>query len=144
MSPLFGNLGYCRINAPRPITTRHTVREKMAARAGEAARVLLVEDNKTNQCVAVSLLKKTRLYRCGGIERQGGGECPGIQAVRYGADGCAVPVIAMTAHAMSGDRERCLKAGMNDCISKPVTLRVLSEMLQKWLPESRDRENPSG
>jgi CheY-like chemotaxis protein/HPt (histidine-containing phosphotransfer) domain-containing protein len=47
----------------------------------------------------------------------------------------AIPVVAMTAHAMQGDRERCLEAGMNDYVSKPVSLRTLREVLARWLPE---------
>jgi CheY-like chemotaxis protein/HPt (histidine-containing phosphotransfer) domain-containing protein len=46
-----------------------------------------------------------------------------------------IPVIAMTAHAMQGDRERCLEAGMNDYVSKPVDPRALAEALDKWLPK---------
>ena len=45
-----------------------------------------------------------------------------------------VPIIAMTAYAMRGDRERFLEAGMNDYVSKPVMPRALSETLSKWLP----------
>jgi CheY-like chemotaxis protein/HPt (histidine-containing phosphotransfer) domain-containing protein len=46
-----------------------------------------------------------------------------------------IPIIAMTAHAMQGDRERCLKAGMNDYVTKPVSPRALAEALDKWLPK---------
>ena len=44
-----------------------------------------------------------------------------------------VPVIAMTAHAMDGDRDRCIAAGMDDYISKPMRSPALAEVLRRWI-----------
>jgi two-component system sensor histidine kinase/response regulator len=70
-------------------------------------------------------------------------EMPGMDGweatrrIRRGEGGVldsGVPIVAMTAHAMRGDRERCLEAGMNDHLPKPVSARVLAVMLERWMP----------
>ncbi len=52
----------------------------------------------------------------------------------------SLPIIAMTAHAMQGDREKCLAAGMNDYITKPITPEALATVLKKWLPKDRSNK----
>jgi signal transduction histidine kinase/DNA-binding response OmpR family regulator len=138
------------------IVTRHTIRE---LRRG-ALRILLAEDNITNQLVALGILKKMGLHAdvvANGAEALKAletipydlvlmdvqmPEMDGIEATRQIRDPLStvsnhgIPVIAMTAHAMQGDRERCLDAGMNDYITKPVDPEALAEVLGRWLPKS--------
>jgi response regulator RpfG family c-di-GMP phosphodiesterase len=59
-----------------------------------------------------------------------------VRAIRKSIQS-GIPVIAITADAMPADRDRCMVEGMNDYLAKPVELSQLSELLAKWLPESR-------
>ena len=122
------------------------------ARELRAARILLAEDNLVNQKVAVGLLRKLG-YTC---EVVGNGlealraleercfdlvlmdcqmpECDGYEATRRVRQlGLSVPIIAMTANAMAGDRERCLAVGMDDFLTKPVAPATLARILEHWL-----------
>jgi CheY-like chemotaxis protein len=51
----------------------------------------------------------------------------------------SIGLIAMTAHAMQGDRERCMEAGMNDYVTKPISPQALAEVLDKWLPKDEKK-----
>jgi CheY-like chemotaxis protein len=57
-----------------------------------------------------------------------------IQKIRQNPELASIPIIAITALAMKGDREKCLTAGANDYISKPIKLKQLNETIQHFLP----------
>ncbi len=134
-------------------------------------RVLLVEDNVVNQRVAVSLVSK-RGYRVD-VAQNGFEAIEATSKVCYVAvlmdcqmpkldgyattqhirkregDGARTPIIAMTANANAGDREKCLAAGMDDYVAKPVVGEELDRVLRQWAPlpgsariTTRRRSNP--
>ena len=53
-----------------------------------------------------------------------------------------LPVIALTAHELKGDRERCLAAGVDDCLAKPIRSQELDAILEKYAPRLQDAETP--
>jgi PAS domain S-box-containing protein len=125
-------------------------------------RILLVEDNATNQVVAVAILKKLGhrvdvaengseaikalrsmsydlvLMDCQMPEMDGYEATKRIRSGEAGSSNATIPIIAMTARAMQGDREKCLDAGMDDYLAKPISASSLSKALEKWLT-LRDR-----
>ena len=131
--------------------------ENPPAREDSGIHILLVEDNEVNQLVAQKMLEslgcrvalaldgQEALER---IEAEGlhfdlifmDGQMPRLdgyattQKIRALPESRQVPIIALTAHAFESDRDRCLAAGMNDYLSKPVTQAQLEKMLEKWLP----------
>ena len=120
-------------------------------------RVLLVEDNSVNQRVAVRLLEK--MGHCVAVAGNGREalaaldvesfdlvlmdvqmpEMDGLEATaairqREQTTGAHVPILAMTAHNMKGDRERCLEAGMDGYVAKPIRPHELMEAIEALTP----------
>jgi PAS domain S-box-containing protein len=150
------------------------VEEPRSFRKKNNALILIVEDNPVNQKVATVMVQKLG-YRADvaangreAIDALGlipydlvlmdclMPEMDGYTAtgkIRNGASGARnkdIPIIAMTAGAMEGDREKCLKAGMNDYISKPVQVTRLKNSLQHWLKnvtnagQNREKSDTTG
>ncbi len=131
-----------------------------AAAAGDAprARILVAEDNSVNQMVAEAMLIKLG-YRAdvvaNGLEALEAlerfpydlvlmdlqmPEMDGYAAsamIRSDSRLADIPIVAMTAHAMASDRQRCLAAGMNDYVAKPVKAEVLGSVLERWIGGGR-------
>ena len=138
-----------------PIVTRHSIRDMKR----DNVRILLAEDNTINQKVGMGILKKMGLYA--DTVANGKEAVQGLSSIPYDLvlmdcqmpemDGFAatkeirrpgsmvlnhnIPVIALTANTMAGDREKCLEAGMDDFLSKPFAPKALAQMLTKWLPK---------
>jgi signal transduction histidine kinase/CheY-like chemotaxis protein len=126
------------------------------------ARILLVEDNEINQQVATELLEQAQLVitvannGVEAIEALEAEEFDGVlmdlqMPVMGGLEATRrlramdkfkdMPIIAMTANVMGGDREKCLKAGMNDFVGKPIDPKILFATLIQWI-EHAEREVP--
>ncbi|HWD32101.1 ATP-binding protein [Pseudomonas caricapapayae] len=126
-----------------------------AEEEGQGQRILLVEDNPVNQTVIEAMLRSLgfEVY----IAVDGAQAVAQVARQRFAAtlmdcrlpiiDGyeatrrirqlpqaASMPIIALTANALQGDRERCLSAGMNDYLAKPFKRTDLQQILQRWLP----------
>ena len=122
-------------------------------------RILLAEDNIINQKVAIGLLNNigynadiagNGLEVLAALERRPYDlilmdcqmhELDGYETthrIRANPDSGSMRIIAMTANAMRGESEKCLDAGMDDYLSKPVRLEALRDMLARWMPEKKE------
>ena len=141
------------------IVTRHSIQEMPTLFLGRKARILLVEDNVINQQVALGMLRRFELSA--DAVANGAEALKSLETIPYDIvlmdiqmpvmDGYTatakirsaessvlrpdIPIIAMTAHAMTRDRDKCFEAGMDGYISKPISFESLAEVLDKHLPE---------
>ncbi len=137
----------------RRLITRHSIKEGRKRRT----RILVAEDNAVNQKVALRMLEKLGYHADAVADGREAvkaletvpydlvlmdvqmPEMNGFDATRAIRDPSSdvlrrdIPIVAMTAHALKGDRERCLEEGMDDYISKPVTAQALNEVLERHL-----------
>jgi two-component system sensor histidine kinase/response regulator len=135
----------------RGIVTQHSVREDLK----HSVRILLAEDNQVNQKLATLMLNKAgysvKVVRTGREVVDTFSASPGdfdlilmdiqmpemdgfvaTKTLRSGGHG-RIPIIAMTAHALKGDREKCIAAGMDDYITKPISREKVLSILEKWI-----------
>ena len=142
-----------RVRVPEPLATAAAIAGVSHATA--SLRVLLVEDNEVNQMVATALLKREGHHVTLATNGQVALDLlahqsfdlilmdmmmpvlDGLQATRIfraTEQGRRTPIVAMTANVMPGDRERCLQAGMDDYLSKPISLVEFNRVLARFNP----------
>src|SRR5258705_3210052 len=144
---------------PMPLAPRHSLQE---AKARRRRRILVADDNETNQLVTVRMLGKLGFQA--DVAANGQEAVEALSRIPYGlvlmdcqmpemdgyaatrairrtekAKGTHTPIIAMTAHAMQGDREECLESGMDDYLAKPVRPEDLAEVVERWLRPEEER-----
>jgi signal transduction histidine kinase/CheY-like chemotaxis protein len=144
---------------PATLVTRHTLQEER-----HRIRVLLAEDNVVNQTLAVRLLEKrgysvtvvpdgqaaVEAFQTGGFELvlmdiqmpgMDGFEATAAIREREKLTGGHIPIVAMTAHALVGDQERCLGSGMDGYVSKPIRTSELFAVIERMLGDKPKPES---
>ncbi|MBN9218900.1 MAG: response regulator [Mesorhizobium sp.] len=145
------------------------VRPRLPATSGNPQRldILVAEDNEVNQMVFTQILGETgfgfeivsngrkaldafgRLNPCMILMDVSMPEMSGLEATAAirrleQGTGTRVPIVGVTAHALKGDRERCLEAGMDDYLPKPISPRALLEKVERWVGASRQIQRNAG
>ena len=138
-------------------------KKERTARLDKGQKILVAEDDPVNRIVILTMLARLGyntnvaenglevlelleqerfdliLMDCHMPQLDGWETATRIRQLDDASEGLAsLPLIAVTADAMSGDREKCLRAGMNDYLSKPIDEKKLSEMISRWLEKSAD------
>ena len=144
------------VAAPRPQPSART--DNVVRHTAKAVEILVVEDNEVNQMVFGQILDGLGIgYRLAGNGRIGVElhrslkpqlilmdvsmpEMNGFEAtaaIRRAEQGRGhrTPIVGITAHALKGDRERCIESGMDDYLSNPVSPDALAAKLAQWLPD---------
>jgi CheY-like chemotaxis protein/HPt (histidine-containing phosphotransfer) domain-containing protein len=150
------------------VARRRKPRRQLRARPRRALRILLAEDNLVNRTLVTTLLRK-RGHTVTAVDNGRGAveaiarsprgfdlalldvqmpEMSGLEATqairdREGATGRRLPIAALTAHAMQGDRERCIDAGMDAYLSKPIDVDDLIQTVERLGAERRPASAPA-
>ena len=156
-------------SAQRALLQPPAVRPRLPATGGGGDRldILVAEDNEVNQMVFTQILGETgygfeivgngrkaldafgRLNPCMILMDVSMPEMNGLEATAAirrleEETGTHVPIVGVTAHALKGDRERCLEAGMDDYLPKPISPRALLEKVERWIGAGRQVQRNAG
>ncbi|MFB9983023.1 PAS domain-containing protein [Mesorhizobium kowhaii] len=171
--PLAADIPLGKVVRPQPSEQRAllqppSVRPRPPATAGgDRLDILVAEDNEVNQMVFTQILGETgygfeivgngrkaldafgRLNPCMILMDVSMPEMNGLEATAAirrleEETGTHVPIVGVTAHALKGDRERCLEAGMDDYLPKPISPRALLEKVERWVGASRQAQRNAG